>query len=60
MLILARVRNSWFIVKRASDGKTAHFFGSDRFEQIAAFMGEVGVASKRGLVALLMFGYALT
>ncbi|CEH15121.1 GLUTATHIONE S-TRANSFERASE KAPPA [Ceraceosorus bombacis] len=30
----------WFIVKRASDGKTASFFGSDRFEQIAAFMGE--------------------
>ncbi|PWN95457.1 thioredoxin-like protein [Tilletiopsis washingtonensis] len=28
----------WFVVKRASDGETARFFGSDRFEQIAAFL----------------------
>jgi hypothetical protein len=35
---------SWFVVKRASDGETARFFGSDRFEQIAAFLHKVRAA----------------
>ncbi|PWN37071.1 thioredoxin-like protein [Meira miltonrushii] len=30
----------WIVVTRKSDGKTAKFFGSDRTEQIAAFLGE--------------------
>ncbi|PWN89673.1 thioredoxin-like protein [Acaromyces ingoldii] len=30
----------WIIVTRASDGRTEKWFGSDRFEQIAAFLGQ--------------------
>jgi glutathione S-transferase kappa 1 len=37
----------WMYVTRAQDGKTGKFFGSDRFEQIAAFL-EVPYKGARG------------